>query len=214
MRSILLWTSIMEFISFSGICRFLRTFRTFTFWLIVSGWLMSLTWTSRSWQSVEHQVESSNMKINIWPNQFQLHSPSAWYLPRWRKKSQWAGAATETGSRSCPHTGLSCGWATGQREQWHPKWQTAGFWAEGRCRQSEPWSRWFSLGEEIKTVGFRVIWLQLRMHCNRSLIPPTTVCITQHGHNGELLVFALNSQQVPFLPQLIQCWANLHLSLL
>lgn len=47
-RSILLWTSIIEFNSLSGICRFLRMFRTFTFWLIVSGWLMSLTWTSRS----------------------------------------------------------------------------------------------------------------------------------------------------------------------
>lgn len=50
MRSILLWTSIIELISLSGICRFLRTFSTFTFWFTVSGWLMSLTWTSKSWK--------------------------------------------------------------------------------------------------------------------------------------------------------------------
>lgn len=48
MRSILLWTSIIDLISLSGIRRFFRTFSTFTFWFTVSGWLMSLTWTSKS----------------------------------------------------------------------------------------------------------------------------------------------------------------------
>lgn len=52
-RSILLWTSIIEPISPSGMCRFLRIFSTFSFWFTVSGWLMSLTWISKSWQSRE-----------------------------------------------------------------------------------------------------------------------------------------------------------------
>lgn len=69
------------------------------------------------------------------------------------------------------------------------------------------------------------MWLQLWMRCNEGLqrlvvicspwlTPPTTVCISEHGHDGELLVFALDSQQVPLPPQLLQRGANLHLSFL
>lgn len=40
----------MELRSLGGIWRFFSTFSTLAFWFTVSGWLMSLTWTNRSWE--------------------------------------------------------------------------------------------------------------------------------------------------------------------
>lgn len=73
MRSILLWTSIIELISLSGIRRFLRTFSTFTFWFTVSGWLMSLTWTSKSWKIRTNKCSVNKTQTHNW--NFENFSP-------------------------------------------------------------------------------------------------------------------------------------------
>lgn len=211
MRSTLLWTSIMEFMSLSGICRFLRTFRTFTFWFIVSGWLMSLTWTNWSWRTRRALSQKLHPEGKTWPSHLR-YTPSVWCPPGWQRRSLWAGAAAETGSQWCPRTGQSCDWATGLRERWHPGWRRAGSSAEGRCHRSGPWWESFFLrGEKQESRSVKLkLWT---LPCT-SPAPLTAVCVSQHGHDGQLLVFALGSQQVPLPPQLFQRRANLHLSLL
>lgn len=46
--------------------------------------------------------------------------------------------------------------------------------------------------------------------------PPslTRVGISQHGDDGELLMFALRSKKVPLSPQFFKCRPNLHLTFL
>lgn len=219
-RSILLWTSIMELISLSGICRFLRTFSTFTFWFTVSGWLMSLTWTNRSWRYKKKWAPSHRPhSVTQIHTDHQIHTECLISSKVAEKESMsWCGSWERKPMVSTYRTVMRLG----NRPAWMVTSRVAKSWFLG-WRPLSPVSALIRVvfpGKENKRIGFNIklkLWIShdIISQCCSSIVPAlTTVCISQHGDNGKVLVFPLSSQKVPLFPQFFQRWGNLHLPLL
>lgn len=215
MRSILLWTSIIELISLSGICRFLRTFSTFTFWFTVSGWLMSLTWTSKSWK-IRTNKRSVNKPAAHWNfGNFATY----WMFDIFQGSGEGINELVrqlgqETNSvhiQDChvirQLACMDCDIQGGEKLVFGLKTAVTSQGFNQSC---------FSCTDLKKKTNNNYNSCLLKRSPEFSTPSPslTTVGISQHGDDRELLMFTLSSKKVPLPAQFFNCCPNLHLTFL